>query len=82
VDLASTDSLLARAERSEAQALAAPLTTAGLFSGIGGLELGLSRAGHRAVMLCENERVAGPKCVGRPRDAETAAVTYNVLITF
>jgi hypothetical protein len=25
------------------------------------------------------ERVAGPKCVGRPRDAETAAVTYNVL---
>jgi hypothetical protein len=28
------------------------------------------------------ERVAGPKCVGRPRDAETAAVTYNVLITF
>jgi len=58
VDLASTDSLLARAERSEAQALAAPLTTAGLFSGIGGLELGLSRAGHRAVMLCENDRVA------------------------
>jgi hypothetical protein len=24
-------------------------------------------------------RVAGPKCVGRPRDAETATVTYNVL---
>jgi hypothetical protein len=28
----------------------------------------------------ELERVAGPKCVGRPRDAETAAVTYNVFI--
>jgi len=26
--------------------------------------------------------VAGPKCVGRPRDAETAAVTYNVLGAF
>jgi DNA (cytosine-5)-methyltransferase 1 len=27
--------------------------TAGLFAGIGGLELGLSRAGHRTVGLCE-----------------------------
>jgi DNA (cytosine-5)-methyltransferase 1 len=27
--------------------------TAGLFAGIGGLELGLSRVGHRAVLLCE-----------------------------
>jgi C-5 cytosine-specific DNA methylase len=58
VDVASTASLLARAERSEARALATPLTTVGLFSGIGGLELGLSRAGHRTVMLCENDRVA------------------------
>ena len=27
----------------------------GLFSGIGGLELGLSRSGHEAVLLCEND---------------------------
>lgn len=29
------------------------LTTIGLFAGIGGLELGLQRAGHRCVALCE-----------------------------
>jgi DNA (cytosine-5)-methyltransferase 1 len=29
------------------------MRVAGLFSGIGGLELGLSRAGHESVMLCE-----------------------------
>jgi DNA (cytosine-5)-methyltransferase 1 len=29
------------------------LTVAGLFAGIGGLELGLSRAGHRTAMICE-----------------------------
>ena len=29
------------------------MKTAGLFAGIGGLELGLSRAGHRTVQLCE-----------------------------
>src|SRR5579871_2336675 len=27
----------------------------GLFAGIGGLERGLHRAGHRTVLLCENE---------------------------
>jgi DNA (cytosine-5)-methyltransferase 1 len=31
---------------------------AGLFAGIGGLERGLHRAGHRAVLLCENEPAA------------------------
>lgn len=30
-----------------------PMVVAGLFAGIGGLELGLSRAGHRARLLCE-----------------------------
>jgi DNA (cytosine-5)-methyltransferase 1 len=34
------------------------MTTVGLFSGIGGLELGLSRAGHQTVLLCENDKVA------------------------
>lgn len=29
------------------------LTTIGLFAGIGGIELGLSRAGHRTRMICE-----------------------------
>ena len=29
------------------------LPTAGLFAGIGGVELGLSRAGHEALLLCE-----------------------------
>jgi DNA (cytosine-5)-methyltransferase 1 len=31
---------------------------AGLFAGIGGIERGLSRAGHRTAMLCENEPTA------------------------
>lgn len=31
------------------------LRTVGLFSGIGGIELGLARAGHQALLLCENE---------------------------
>jgi DNA (cytosine-5)-methyltransferase 1 len=34
------------------------LRVAGLFAGIGGLELGLSRAGHEAVLFCEIERGA------------------------
>ncbi len=58
VDVQGAQSLFARASRPEARALAAPLVTVGLFSGVGGLELGLSRAGHRAVMMCENDRVA------------------------
>lgn len=32
-----------------------PMTVAGLFAGIGGFELGLSRAGHTAELLCEIE---------------------------
>ena len=34
------------------------LLTAGLFAGIGGLELGLSRAGHETALLCEIDRAA------------------------
>ena len=34
------------------------LRVAGLFAGIGGLELGLSRAGHRTELLCEIEPAA------------------------
>jgi DNA (cytosine-5)-methyltransferase 1 len=29
------------------------LTTAGLFAGIGGLELGFHQAGHETALLCE-----------------------------
>ncbi len=36
----------------------AALRTVGLFSGIGGLELGLSRHGHTATLLVENEKAA------------------------
>lgn len=32
-----------------------PLAAVGLFAGIGGIELGLARAGHHATLLCENE---------------------------
>jgi DNA (cytosine-5)-methyltransferase 1 len=33
-------------------------TVAGLFAGIGGIELGLERAGHRTALLCENDPCA------------------------
>jgi DNA (cytosine-5)-methyltransferase 1 len=32
--------------------------TVGLFAGIGGIELGLSAAGHEAVLFCENDKSA------------------------
>lgn len=35
-----------------------PLAVAGLFAGIGGIELGLGRVGHRAELLCEIEATA------------------------
>lgn len=35
------------------------MSVAGLFAGIGGLELGLSRSGHKTRMLCE---IDGPAC--------------------
>jgi DNA (cytosine-5)-methyltransferase 1 len=34
------------------------LKVAGLFAGIGGIELGLQQAGHKALYLCENEPTA------------------------
>lgn len=33
-------------------------TVVGLFAGIGGLERGLARSGHRTLLLCENDRAA------------------------
>lgn len=34
------------------------LRVVGLFAGIGGIELGLKRAGHRTLLLCENDHSA------------------------
>ena len=34
------------------------LPTVGLFSGVGGIELGLGRAGHDALILCEVDEPA------------------------
>src|SRR5690606_3200840 len=36
----------------------ATLTTVGLFAGVGGIEHGLTRAGHRSVALVEKDEVA------------------------
>lgn len=41
------------------------MRVAGLFAGIGGLELGLSRAGHRPVLLCENDPAAAAVLAAR-----------------
>src|SRR4051794_13715391 len=35
-----------------------PLRVAGLFAGIGGIELGLHRAGHSTTLLCEIDEAA------------------------
>src|ERR1035441_3052167 len=34
------------------------LRVAGIFAGIGGFEVGLERAGHKSVLLCENDSAA------------------------
>ncbi len=36
----------------------APLKVAGLFAGIGGIELGLSKAGHEPTLLCDVDRTS------------------------
>ena len=35
------------------------MLVAGLFAGVGGFELGLGRAGHRTILLCERDEQAG-----------------------
>lgn len=53
-------------ERSRAAPAAqGDLDAVGLFAGIGGIELGLHRAGHRTILLCENDR--GAQAVLRSR---------------
>ncbi len=48
------------------------LTTAGLFAGIGGIELGLERAGHRSGLVVENSPIAGHVLRCRFPDAKLA----------
>lgn len=45
------------------------LRVAGLFAGVGGLELGLSRAGHETALLCENDPSAKAVLKARFPDA-------------
>jgi DNA (cytosine-5)-methyltransferase 1 len=47
-----------RRRLAQANGHARGLEVAGLFAGVGGLELGLHRAGHDAVLLCENDPAA------------------------
>lgn len=42
----------------DAEQIGPPLAVAGLFAGVGGIELGLKQAGHRSVMLCEIDESA------------------------
>lgn len=44
--------------RRGAQSLSKPLVAAGLFAGVGGIELGLGRAGHESALLCEIDEAA------------------------
>lgn len=49
---------LLRKHQGEASDERSPLAVVGLFAGIGGIELGLARAGHESRLLCEIERGA------------------------
>ena len=56
-----------------------PLRVAGLFAGVGGIELGLHRAGHEAALLCELDAgasaVLGAHFPGVPLCADVRALT-------
>ena len=45
-------------EKEEKENLLNPLKVAGLFSGIGGIELGFARNGHNCDLLCEVDKGA------------------------
>jgi len=69
---------LATAKSDEHGTPHAPLRTAGLFAGIGGIELGLSKAGHTTELLCEiDERanaVLDAHFAGIPRHADVSTL--------
>ena len=60
-----TQPLFPRVRRGRGGAVTRPRNVVGLFAGIGGIELGLARAGHRASLLCEIDAAA--QCVLRHR---------------
>jgi DNA (cytosine-5)-methyltransferase 1 len=49
---------LLRKQQNGAVSTLSPLSAVGLFAGIGGIELGLGRAGHESLLLCEIEQGA------------------------
>ncbi|MDX2036169.1 MAG: DNA (cytosine-5-)-methyltransferase [Isosphaeraceae bacterium] len=65
--MARSDRPRASGPRAEATPVAEgrSLRVAGLFAGIGGLELGLHRAGHRCELLCEVDRAASAVLAAR-----------------
>lgn len=54
------------------------LRVAGLFAGIGGIELGMHRAGHETVLLCENDPSAAAVLSHRFPDVELATDVRKV----
>lgn len=57
---------------------ASPLRVAGLFAGIGGIEVGLHRAGHETAFLCENDEAAGAVLKSRFRGVPIVADVRDV----
>lgn len=57
-ELDSIGSSVRRASERPRQSFPRTHSVAGLFAGIGGLEIGLQRAGHSTALLCENDPVA------------------------
>ena len=50
---------------------------AGLFAGVGGIELGMHRAGHSTALLCENDPAAMAVLQARSAKMGNAAVQYH-----
>ena len=55
-----------------------PLRLAGLFAGIGGIEVGLHRAGHHTVFLCEKDEAARSVLQSRFADIDFEEDVANV----
>src|SRR5207302_1996359 len=60
------------------QAMRRALNVTALFAGIGGFELGLSRAGHETSLSCENDAEAAPRTIPRRGDNRAGAIGIPV----
>ena len=70
---------IATSERRADQARAASsLSVAGLFAGIGGIEIGFQRAGHTSALLCEIDRHAALVLQTRFRDVPLVADVRHI----